>query len=182
MALPAIAATAAPYIPGAVSYVQKNAGRAYTAASEYIAKSSGKSLSAVAADALKNPSSALAVMDSFVKSGVPKNVFSAALGDTLTKEEVALIYGKLKGIDTIVEQKINSQAVNVATDPTQLAYYASLQQQVFGMLPQLKGTIDSRDSVFHGMRRVEVLRKYLEMVCDANEDAVEAFDRVRYGR
>lgn len=179
--LASVASAASPYVPKATAYVQKYAGKAYKAASDYVTKSTGQSISAIAQQAVTKPSSALTVLDGMVRGGVPKNVLAAAFGEALSSDEIAKLYAHLKGIDDVVESKINNEATIVTGDPTQLAYYASLRSQVFGMLPQLKGKVDNPSSVFHGMRRVEVLRKYLEMVCDANEDAVESFDRVRYG-
>jgi hypothetical protein len=117
-----------------------------------------------------------------VKGGVPKNVIAAAFGDALDNAEITRLYATLRGVDDLVEQKISSAAVIVTGNVDQLAYYASLREQVFGMFPQLKGKVNDNRSVFHGMRRTEVLRKFLEMVCDENEDSVEKFDTVRYGR
>lgn len=187
MALPAaalksVASAAAPYVPAATDYVKQYAGKAYQAAASYVQKSTGQSIASVAQQAISKPSAALTVLDGMVKGGVPKNVIAAAFGDALDNAEITQLYATLRSVDDKVEQKIDSTAVIVTGNVDQLAYYASLREQVFGMFPQLKGKVNDSRSVFHGMRRTEVLRKFLEMVCDENEDGVEKFDTVRYGR
>lgn len=181
-ALASVASAAAPYVPKATSYIQQYAGKAYKAAASYVQKSTGQSITSVAQQALTKPSSALAVLDGMVKGGVPKNVIAAAFGDALDAQEISQLYATLQGVDATVESKIDAAAVVVTGSVDQLAYYASLREQVFGMFPQLKGKVNDQRNVFHGMRRTEVLRKFLEMVCDENEDGVEKFDTVRYGR
>lgn len=180
-AMSSLARVAAPYVPKATAYVQKYAGQAYKSAASYVQKSTGMSMSAVASQAVTKPSSALAVIEGMVRGGVPKNVIGAAFGDALDEQDVAQLYATLKSVDDNVESKIDSSAVIVTGSVDQLAYYASLREQVFGMFPQLKGKVNDSKSVFHGMRRTEVFRKFLEMVCDENEDGVEKFDTVRYG-
>lgn len=188
MALPAVGATfsaiakkAAPYIPDATAYIKQNAGRAYTAAATYVQKSTGRSLPDVVAEAAKKPSSALAVMEGFVRGGVPKNILGAALGDSFDQQDIAEMYRKLRGIDNAVETRVESEAMALYKDPAELAYYAGIRRQVEAMFPQLRGKINEPGNAFHGMRRTEVLRKFLEVASDTNDDAIESFDRVRYG-
>lgn len=182
MAIPMIATAAsavAPVMPQAVNYVKANAGKAYNAAAAYVKKASGQNIAALAQSAVNNPAASAVVVEGLVRGGVPKNVFGGAVGDSLTTGEITKLYSELMSIDRSVESHAGASTVNMPDTVLGVAYYGALRDQVTAMFPQLRGKVNDPTSIFHGKRRVELFRQFLETVNDHNEDQLEELDRVR---